>query len=322
MADKELTVADIMDWVGQRSFDRGLDYADSGQIINPRRQGEKLKSECWGSAAYPYRVEIGLSASGIEFGSCSCPVGDGGHCKHAAALLLTWLNQADEFHELEDTGKALDELSKEELIAIIKQMTARHPDLEALIETELARPPEGAPIDADWITRQTFQAFSAGDDDWRASYHISADLFHVLQPGVGYIERGEWANAFVLYSTVARRVIQEYDSVHDEESELINVIIDCCEGLEGCLATDDTDLRKGILQALFEIYRWDTDSGGYGAAEMIPEVVLDSTTPDEKRMVAAMAARRVADRRRDDRRVASPELRRLSSGVGKGMAGR
>ena len=45
-------------------------------------------------------------------------------------------------------------------------------------------------------------------------------------------------------------------------------------------------MRKDILRALFDIYRWDTDAGGYGAAEGIPSSILDAATSDEKRMVA------------------------------------
>ena len=51
MQGKMLTITDISDRVGYRSFERGLEYARAGHIINPRIQGELLKSECIGSAS-------------------------------------------------------------------------------------------------------------------------------------------------------------------------------------------------------------------------------------------------------------------------------
>jgi uncharacterized Zn finger protein len=213
-------------------------------------------------------------------------VGDGGHCKHAAALLLTWLDQPDEFREVEDLSKSLDRFSKEELIALIGRMTARYPDLNTLLEIEIARPGAGEPVDAGWVRRQALRAFSAEGDDWQASYRTASDLHHVLQPGAGCKKRADWGNAFTLYSTVARTVMEEYETVHDEEGELVSVLAECGEGLAECLAAGDARLREDTLRALFDIYRWDTDQGGYGAAEGIPSAILDATTPDEKRMVA------------------------------------
>jgi uncharacterized Zn finger protein/tetratricopeptide (TPR) repeat protein len=286
MPERKLTIADISDWVGSRSFDRGLAYARSGHVIDPRREGDVLRSGCWGSAAYPYQVEIVLGPEGIEDGSCSCPVGGGGRCKHAAALLLTWLGHSEEFPEVKDISASLDQLSKEELIALIRRMLARSPELHGLLEIEVARPREGEAIDADWVKRQVLRAFSEGGDDWQASYRIASDLHHVLQPGAGYTARAEWGNAYTLYSTVARMVMDQYGEVHEEEGELVAVLGECGEGLAECLATDDAQLRGDLLRILFDIYRWDTDMGGYGAADAIPSAILAATTSDEKKLLA------------------------------------
>ena len=98
----QLTESDIRRWIGERSFERGLGYFRRGHILDPRRQGDTLKARCLGSRPTPYYVEITLGQGGIVVGTCSCPVGGGGHCKHAAALLLTWLHQPDTFLEVED----------------------------------------------------------------------------------------------------------------------------------------------------------------------------------------------------------------------------
>jgi hypothetical protein len=81
-------------------------------------------------------------------------------------------------------------------------------------------------------------------------------------------------------------VMDQYGVVHEEEGELVAVLAECGEGLGECLAADDAQLRGDILRILFDIYRWDTDMGGYGAAEGIPSTILDATTPNEKKVLA------------------------------------
>ena len=83
------TESDIRRWTGEASFGRGQCYFAQRNILNPRRQGDTLKARCLGSRPQPYRVTVTLGPTGIVAGHCSCPVGSGGHCKHAAALLLT-----------------------------------------------------------------------------------------------------------------------------------------------------------------------------------------------------------------------------------------
>ena len=91
----ELTESDINRWTGEASFGRGRRYFQHGYILNPRRQGDTLKARCLGSRPQPYHVEVTLGLEGVVAGECSCPVGGGGRCKHAAALLLTWLHEPD-----------------------------------------------------------------------------------------------------------------------------------------------------------------------------------------------------------------------------------
>ncbi|MFU8771656.1 MAG: SWIM zinc finger family protein [Anaerolineales bacterium] len=86
-----LSTTDIQDWVGLASFRKGQSYFLQNAIIEPRRQGMTLKSQCRGSSTPYYTVGVTMDANGIARANCSCPVGGGGHCKHVAALLLTWL---------------------------------------------------------------------------------------------------------------------------------------------------------------------------------------------------------------------------------------
>ena len=108
----QLTESKIRRWIGEPSFGRGQGYFQRSNILNPRCVGNTLKALCVGSRARPYAVEVTVGPHGIVAGECSCPVGAGGQCKHAAALLLTWLHTPQAFQELKDPHTALEQRSK------------------------------------------------------------------------------------------------------------------------------------------------------------------------------------------------------------------
>ena len=126
-----IKISDVINWTNDAYFKRGQGYYASGAIYEQRSEGMKIKSKCSGSQAPFYRQEVIFNSKGIESAECYCPVGDGGHCKHAIALLLTWVNDPNLFQETEALDAILDKRSKSELIAIIKEMLEQKPDLES-----------------------------------------------------------------------------------------------------------------------------------------------------------------------------------------------
>jgi uncharacterized Zn finger protein len=285
----ELAESDIRRWVGEASFERGWGYFQHGHILDPRRQGDTLKARCLGSRPQPYHVEVTLGPEGIVAGECSCPVGSGGYCKHAAALLLTWLHQSDTFLEVEELETALNRRSKAELVVLIRRMVARCPDLETLLELPIVSgagtPP---PVDVEVIRRQASSAFHGiGYGDWGATYGIAQQLMELVEIGDDYAGRGGWRDAATIYQTVAQEVLEHYGMVQDEEGDLVGVVNGCIEGLGECLeATDDPIQREVLLRALFDVYRWDVDFGGIDMGYPAPGIILDQATPEEKRRVA------------------------------------
>ena len=283
-----LTESRIQQWIGDASFRRGVRYYRQGKILNPRRQVETLKALCSGSQPEPYRVEIRLGLKGIVAGHCSCPVGGGGRCKHAAALLLTWLHEPETFQEVEDLETSLARRSKGELVALILKMIGRYADLEMLLEL----PTPGGfetrdALDPDLIHRQVNVAFARAGDDWRSGARASSDLLDVVSLGDEYAEHGNWRNAATVYETVASDVLENYGMVYDDEGDLNYVVYECTKGLARCLeASDEAGHREGLLQALFHVYRWDVDSGGYGIGDDVPNRILELANMEERRKVA------------------------------------
>jgi len=282
-----LTESDISRWTDGRSFKRGQAYFRQGAIYNPIRRVSTLKAQCMGSQPEPYNVEIDLGLEGIVTGRCSCPVGGGGRCKHAAALLLTWLNRPEDFLEMEDLQTLLRKRGKEDLIRLVSMMIERHPDLESLLELPSPdREKAGGSIDPELIRRQVVGAFRSAGDDWRDAWGIARQLEGALKMGENYAQSGDWRNARIVYQTMAWEVLQNYETVQEDEGELVEVVNRCVEGLKPCLAAaSDPAQREVILRGLFDIYRWDVDYGGIEAGEEVPGIILELATHEEKKLI-------------------------------------
>ena len=300
-----ITEADIRGRVGEASFARGTEYARRGALFGARRQGRTLKAQCEGTSAPSYRLSVTFGDKGIASADCSCPVGGGGQCKHTAALLLTWLARPETFREVEETDSALARHSKEELIALVKHMLRRHPDLELLLETPLPTVPTlGAtadhqpaaghqrrkPVDPEVYRRQARAAFRGLDyeDAYGAESGVAGELAAITEIGDAFAEQGDYPSATAVYQAVADATIENYELFSDESGELAGVVQQSVEGLGTCLQQTPPGerVRETVIKALFDVYRFDVDFGGVGLSDAVPELLAQHTTPDEKRTLA------------------------------------
>ncbi len=303
----------ISEWVGPRNLHLGRSYFESDAIIDPRRQGNAVRSWCQGSMPQPYRLRVAFGVGGIDEAHCSCPVGGDGRCKHVGALLLAWLEQPDAFREEVELDTGLEQRSKSELIAIIKRMLQLEPDLETLLEMDF---PEGnrgsAPVNPEIYRRQVSSAFRRGGDDWMAPQRIARDIGITLRSGDGFLASADCAGASIVYRTVAQGVLEHYEMMPDEDGQLAKVVGRCVEGLGNCLAgrEDDAGVRESCLQTLFDIYRFDVDFGGVGLGEAAPDLILEHATDEEKATIAGWV------------RAAMPSGERWSDGYHRRVYGR
>lgn len=285
-----LTESAIRHWTDDVYFQRGQSYYAGGAIYEQRRQGMTIKSKCSGSQAPFYRQEVVFNSKGIESAQCSCPVGAGGHCKHAVALLLTWVNDPDSFQEIEAFDAALEKRSKAELIALVKQMLEQEPDLESLLDLPLSAE-DSAPMDMKAIRRQAQQAFRGVDYEW-GGHGYTGEIEHSLQPLLNlasdYLARGNAENSAAIYTTVIETIFDNEEvAMQDEEGELLGLAHECAEALGTCLSKiNDPKKRREILEALFGAYKWDVQAGGVGAADSVPEILTAKTTPEERVEIA------------------------------------
>ena len=286
-----ITQTDIERWVGSASFQKGETYYRRGMIYKPYIRGHILQARCHGSQAASYQVQASLGPQQIESADCSCPVGAGGRCKHVAALLLTWLKNPDQFQKSESLEAALEKRSKVELIALVRLMLEREPDLEILLDLPLPGTASSRkPLDPEIIRKQVEHAFENPHDDWGWAdpYDIVRDLKPLFDLAIQNVEQENYENAAIIYQVIANTVLQYSDAImQDEHGRLGGILWDCIAGLGECLQSlTGSELREGSLQTLFDIYAWDTvTAGGIGISDEAPGIMIEQTTLEERQRI-------------------------------------
>jgi uncharacterized Zn finger protein len=278
----KLSEQEIREFIGEQSFQRGQRYFSNGAIFDARRQGMTLKARCEGSRSEAYRVEVTFDTTHVIEVSCSCPIG--GHCKHVAALLLTWQARPEEFLEEEDVDTILKESDKAELIALIKQMLRREPDLELLVQAKSKRQ---AQINPEVYRRQVETIFRDAGNEWGVEADIAGDLFEVKEVADMFAQRSDYANTALVYEVLIEGMLKYSSRYEDEDGELRSVIDACIEALDTCLTKvqDDSALREKMLQLLFAIHGFDIHAGGIGFGEEAPEILLGHATGEERQKI-------------------------------------
>jgi hypothetical protein len=298
-----VTEQKIRAFVGEQKFLKGQQGVRDGAIVNPEQQGMALKAYCYGSLPEPDRVQVTFDGTGITTALCSCSTGTPTYgnrgCEHVAALLLAWTEQPEAFTEMDDIDTILERQSKAQLITLVKQLLQKQPEAE----WQLTMPPlpghKSVPIDTEEYRRQVDAAFRHAGREWDAVYGISSDLYCITETAARFFRQHDYTNAVAIYEVVVLGTISHYLSYHDEDGALGRVVQDCVESLGACLESEREDeaLREQILKAIFTVYRFDVDHGGFGLTEDIPPEFLQGTTREEKHLVAQWVRTALAELR-------------------------
>jgi hypothetical protein len=177
----------------------------------------------------------------------------------------------------------LSEKNHAELLALLEQLVQRQPDIEPLIELlmelplatttqERSRPGRGRErtLDPSTVRSQVASAFYHAGEGWGAASRVAAELELLYDIGKNFAEVGEWANAQVVYATVAEETVMQYEEVHDE-GQVSWVLGKCAVGLVKCLEVQsalpqdeqlDTEEREELLTALFDLWKFGSNYGG------------------------------------------------------------
>lgn len=285
---RPLTQDAIRSYVGEVSFGRGRAYWQSGAISDGRRQGDLVKGRCAGSYDNEYRVEATVSDAVIRSSHCSCPVGGAGRCKHVAALLLEWCDTPEAFIEIEPLDTALERRSKEELIALIRQMLRIEPELESLLSLPL--PVEGRSQfdDPAAFRRQAEAAFRRQGREWDILRDVADSLRAVYALGADFEQAGNPVGAAAVYRAVLEVLIERYPDYSDEEGELACVIGECVELLGRLLPAlqEHAGVREAVLRLLLDAFLLDVRCGGQSLADEAPALLVEESSAEERQTLA------------------------------------
>jgi uncharacterized Zn finger protein len=285
-----ITEAAIRSRVGEASFTRGQSYFREARIHATRRRGLTLEARCHGSRDESYRLSATFGPKGIDGADCSCPVGSGGHCKHVAAMLLTWLSMPNAFGEVEEIAVVLDRRTKPELIALIELMIRNDPDLEEFIE--LTNPATAAgkadgPPSTEPYRRRTIEAFRK-DESIYGSDPVAEELEILVEIGDALLEQKNPLGASAVYRGILEGVFKEYESYRSGYDEVDRPVEGCVLGLGLCLS-ELTDHREPLFRSLFDVYAFDVAMGGTGFGGDPMEIARPHATEAERAMIARWA---------------------------------
>lgn len=289
MAIPAFQIEEIEQLVGRRYFRQGMEYARSGAVVDTHRQGTLLSASCVGSSRTPYQVEAKFDDKGLVESHCTCPVGEDGQCKHVAALLISWVESPRSFLEIEPWDTALGRFQRRELIEVILQLMERRPELERVIETMLpkgdATPLPAASEDYDRLVSDLLTRTGVGPG---ASDQLAAQLLAIKETGDQFAKQHESTTASSVYQALIRGLLQNPERLDHRQSELVDLVYECVEGLSVCLfhLSDQPEPRQPILRTLLDLYRFDVMWGGVSLALDLSRMILAHVTKDERSLVA------------------------------------
>lgn len=283
------TLEDIRQDTSGQSFTRGQSYYRNGAIFDTVRRGNELEGRCQGSEFTPYHIRVTLNEAGaVEIASCTCQYSWGGYCKHIVALLLAYLNAPESFTERPPVQDTLMTRSPEQLVALIRQMVTRYPDLQALVDRPVpstpGHQPATQPVDTEPFRRELRQAVRTFGE-W-GDRTAEQTVYSVMRAAQRFNEVGDWRSACAIYQAIMEECLIEDHYPVDDEGEFIAAVQQALERLADCLQHDELTAndaaRRAILDRLLDAFIWNIDIGGYGLGDgVMPEAVLEYAQPSD-----------------------------------------
>jgi len=280
-----ITTKRILNYVDQRSFTLGQQCVADGAIAHTLREGNTIKATCQGTAPRPYRVWVTFDRHGIDESDCSCPVGSGA-CKHVAALLIAFQQTPEAFTQTLPIEDKLTKLDKPQLLALIKQLLRRDPDLEQIID---AMPLPGQPITPKLFEKQADAIFATSTGEWGEAADLTKQVIDIAEAADQFQKVQDFVSAGAVYRGILASLIHHHNEFEyqDENGEFFDSIARCIDGLRSCLSTmKDEQQRLPLFRSLMDILEFDGELGGVGIGDEAHAIVLEDSTAQERREIA------------------------------------
>jgi uncharacterized Zn finger protein len=301
-----LTEAQVRRIATAKVFERGRDYFAESAISETTHQGMTLSGQCQGSDPEPYVVRVSFDKKGVADADCDCPYEYEGVCKHVVALLLTYVNDPQSFRtSVPSSSSSLADHSKEELLALINELTGSDPKLKAVVEINAAahRAKQGKPIDTRALRKQVRRVLHLDEYEYRAGRKIAKELSTLGHVGEELRGAGNFRNAGTVYHALLEESVKTYDDLMwqvDENGDVAVVVDDFAKALGDCLKKCGTknEARHDWLRSLLDALLRDREMGGVDFASSADDIILNQATNEEWRWIEERV-RAKADQSRD-----------------------
>jgi len=281
-----ITEEDIEHLVGRRGLQRGWDYYRSAALVDACRQGNCLKASCLGSGRRPYRIAIEFDETGIHSARCTCPIGEHGHCKHVAAVLVCWREAPERFTAFEAWEESLTRCSREQLLKIVKRLLEHRPDLRRIVESLI--PPEDTlavqapPDDPAATVRQSLRLLQDNPDQLVgavARFKGDADRL---------VAQHDLPEAAGLCQSLLQGLLDLPAALLEQNLELTELMQESAETLINQLASmsRQSKQRQAALRTLLDLYCRDVCQGTPSLRVDVPRLLLPRITRRERQMLA------------------------------------
>jgi len=252
---------DIEHLVGRRGLQRGWDYFRSAALVDACRQGNCLRASCLGSGRRPYRISIEFDETGIRSARCTCPVGEHGHCKHVAAVLVCWREAPQQFTAFEAWEESLARCSREQLLDIVKRLLEHRPDLRRMIESLI--PPEETlavqppPDDPSATVRQSLRLLQDNPEQ------LVSAVTQFKEHADDLIAQRDLLEAASLYQALLQGLLDLPGVLVGQRSELSELVQESAEALINQLPSMSRQAkqRQTALRTLLDLYCRDVCQG-------------------------------------------------------------
>lgn len=220
-------------------YERGFDYYKRGAVSEVTQIEKTIKATVFGSSDQDYNVTITFDDNSINKFYCTCPY-DGGVCKHAIAVLLYCLYNAEKVIQTQSLDEALAELDQSQLCMLIETIARsnQHVYNKICMEIDLLKTAHQSsdknksaknkfgPIDPEPYKQEILNAFhNAGrttrqrdyysDDMWDGS-EVVEKLSQIVLKTEAICMHGEGYAALRILEAITEVCVDECSSLEDE----------------------------------------------------------------------------------------------------------
>ncbi|MCS7306593.1 MAG: SWIM zinc finger family protein [Thermoguttaceae bacterium] len=275
--------------VGTKALRRGWEYFQKGALRQLRRQGKTLSGLCMGTSIHPYRIRVLFNETGITEAECTCPIGQGGYCKHVAALLVAWRERPQDFLQLEELERLLSRCTRRELVELVQRLLELRPELEASVYSwtpglKAERTTPDAAVYRSQAKAILAQASRTDQPDWQ---QLTDRLMALVEIAQSFTRQQESEQASVVYGALLEEMLSSQHVEQMFQHPLQQITEACVEGLKKVLADRDVppDVRTRILKTLLALVRLNLQVSG-SLREDVVEVFREQTSPTEKSLLS------------------------------------